>query len=538
LLLWFRSVCDLLFAWFAVKLFLGTTDVDDESKIIFETDGMFEGGIDHSFIPGSTNGGSTVIEPIQSDTFLTLELRFDLYPEEVALQLRISNSETAVERQSNDDAIIFFRPPRYYAGLGSQVVTEVIPIPAPRPGLSRRYTFIVTDSYGDGLCCSWAGEDVEPGYTLWRGAPSDNNVIVDSKLEGKAREVTTFIVDGNESSQPDGPSSGTQGIPISPYPKVEVKVTIKLDTFPDETGFKIEDLDGTILFDMPAGTYREKFALVEEVISLEVGSYKFMIVDVFGDGLTQDDSFYRIDLVGDDSRPALVTGNGVFVSQEEHIFVLEGESAEYPFQVKFKALGKPQEFGFYVDRVDLPGADARIASVPQGSYSTPNEDVSVRLLVKEKALYRIVFQQSGNKDVVDTIQLLLGSEDANDIDAISYTFDAGNEEEFQVKLFAGDYDALEQSNRRLTLNVAFDQFPHEVEWILIKNTGNSLRDTEVIAYGPPTQYTSDLAETLYQEIILLPPYEGEQSFSMILTDSAGDGSKFFLVALLSLPIGP
>ena len=131
----------------SVRLFLGATNTDDTSRIIFESGGDFKAGVDHSFI-ATFNNEPTAAPVIDGDSFLTLELRFDLYPEELGLQLRMRNSETAVERQNNrEDSIIFFRPPRYYASYVDQSVVETIPIPTSSPGASRDYSLIVTDRY-------------------------------------------------------------------------------------------------------------------------------------------------------------------------------------------------------------------------------------------------------------------------------------------------------------------------------------------------------------------------------------------------------
>ena len=132
-----------------VQLFLGTTDTDDESMLIREISGDFQGGTDATFI--ASLDGEQTDAPVVSDFFLTLEVRFDLYPEEIGLQLRASNTETAIERQTSEggatreDTIIFFRPPRFYAGRSNEVVVEQIPIPTPSEGAYRQFTFIITD---------------------------------------------------------------------------------------------------------------------------------------------------------------------------------------------------------------------------------------------------------------------------------------------------------------------------------------------------------------------------------------------------------
>ena len=179
-----------------------------------------------------------------SENFLTLELRFDQYPEEIALQLRVSDSETSLERERSG-TVIFFRPPRFYADYVDQTVVEVIPTPQINPGASRQFTFIVTDSYGDGLCCNWAGS-TESGYTLYKGEKEENVVLASSRFEASAREITTFTIEATHMGAPrPSPGEDTTESPIIPLPTAEIKVTITLDTYPDETGFYILNEFGT-----------------------------------------------------------------------------------------------------------------------------------------------------------------------------------------------------------------------------------------------------------------------------------------------------
>ena len=60
-----------------VQLFLGTTDVYDYDRLIFESDGNFQAGIDHTFI---ANFGPAPTNPpvMPGQAYLTLELRMDL----------------------------------------------------------------------------------------------------------------------------------------------------------------------------------------------------------------------------------------------------------------------------------------------------------------------------------------------------------------------------------------------------------------------------------------------------------------------------
>jgi hypothetical protein len=59
-----------------VQLFLGTVDISDSSRIIFESDGNFQSGIDHTFFAAFP---STVSLPPSDDyMYLTLVMKMDL----------------------------------------------------------------------------------------------------------------------------------------------------------------------------------------------------------------------------------------------------------------------------------------------------------------------------------------------------------------------------------------------------------------------------------------------------------------------------
>lgn len=59
-----------------VKLFLGTTDITDSSRIIFESDGNFHSGVDHTFYAAFPS--TVLLPPSNVYTYLTLVTRMDL----------------------------------------------------------------------------------------------------------------------------------------------------------------------------------------------------------------------------------------------------------------------------------------------------------------------------------------------------------------------------------------------------------------------------------------------------------------------------
>jgi hypothetical protein len=207
--------------------------------------------------------------------------------------------------------------------------------------------------------------------------------------------------------------------------------------------------------------------------------------------------------------------------------------------IQFTTDSRPQEFGLTVKRLDLVGADALTASVPQGTYTTSKQSQTVLVMLEEGGLYRILFEDQGKNGIDGRITIAIGS--TNDPSSKTFTV-AGNElgEKFQVKLFAGTLPPTPSDAKILELRVLMDQFPHEVEWILLSSASEAVDikalpdETEVIAYGPRQLYSQNLAGTELVETIPLPGWSGERTLTMIITDSEGDGGMYSKMSLWAL----
>lgn len=125
-----------------VRLFLGAVDTTDEQSMILDMDGSFGIGFDFTFM--ATRTTSATEPPETSDDFLTLELYMDMFPEEISIALILPGTSSGL-----DDHVLFFRPPRHYAGRASQTVTEIIPIPDIPSGSSQGLVFVINDAHGD-----------------------------------------------------------------------------------------------------------------------------------------------------------------------------------------------------------------------------------------------------------------------------------------------------------------------------------------------------------------------------------------------------
>jgi hypothetical protein len=419
--------------------------------------------------------------------------------------------------------IIFFRPPGFYSDYAGKTIVEQIPIQDISSGTFRSFSFIITDRIGDGLCCSWE-ESVETGYTLYKGDRAPDNVIANSKFESSEKENIGFTILGGDSLPNDFTSEQ------SPELSFEVKVTIALDVYPDETGFYIEDALNRRVVDVPPGTYKDKQSHVEEVVTLEAGLYTFTIIDSFGDGINRADGFYRLQLANDDGRLPLVTGSGAFAAQESRVFVVEGDAATYPIYVRIPE-GSSQ-LRFDVFRLDLVESDALVASQGTGEGDNTRHHV---ILVTEGSLYRIVFDSNG-QDLDGSIEVNSGTNDPAVFKGLEYVVSpetSVNPLRWQVKLLAGQYliEDHVKDYEILTLRMQFDRFPSEVEWILLLNDlqdnpwGRGLKERELLAYGPETLYDQVLEGEVVVETIKIPRQAQERKYTLIVTDAGSDGEQ-------------
>jgi hypothetical protein len=461
----------------------------------------------------------------------------------------MENNEISTSRQDGQkDTILFFRPPDYYTDRVGEVIIERISIPETLIGDSRQFTFIISDRYGDGLCCSWVGGDKATGYTIYEGDPYNGKVVLESKFEASSREVQIFTIDGHASF-----GNGQQE--IASESNVEIKVTITSDTYPEETGFYIEDSSKRRVVDVPPGTYTNQNVIIEEIVTLRPGLYTFTVLDTFGDGLNRLDSFYQLDLVGYDvDRLPLVTGSGAFASQESQTFLIEGDAARYPMSIHTPLGNRPQDFGFDIYRLDLVESDAIIASKARGGYELANEYAVESLFITEGGLYRIVFENS-SQGLNGEIGISLGSSDPNLYNGIEYTIsqeDTDNSQRWHAKFYAGVPPSSSGANfvqgegNFLTLRMRFDRFPSEVEWILLSNTDilhvsssttttsstdihnkGRTKNREIIAFGPEGGlYDSNLENQIIEETIVIPDHVARDSLTLIVSDSGGDGKSY------------
>jgi len=76
---------------------------------------------------------------------------------------------------------------------------------------------------------------------------------------------------------------------------------LKTDKYPQETSWKIEDVNGDILHFVNRGGYNEQFQIFNQEFCLPVGCHDFVIDDSFGDGIccgSFGDGYYKGSIYG------------------------------------------------------------------------------------------------------------------------------------------------------------------------------------------------------------------------------------------------
>jgi trypsin len=175
----------------AYQVSLGTTDISDETSIIISSKGDFEYGMEHTFLASLDDDqpDNSVDSSPGDGPFLTLQIQFDDYPTEVGWILRSDtgvSSDTRMDGKQTTHTVAFRSPRHYDASLANQLVTEIIPVPA----VNAEYTFILTDSFGDGLCC----ESGSGSYSIWEGPVENDELLARGDALSKSGEVTDFTL--------------------------------------------------------------------------------------------------------------------------------------------------------------------------------------------------------------------------------------------------------------------------------------------------------------------------------------------------------
>jgi hypothetical protein len=525
-----------------VQVLLGT-QIADTSDI--ENTILFLGGpklgqqmtdsFDITFI-SEINGDSTVTSPPEDDEpYITLELRLDVYPEEVGVQLR-TRDLVSISRSSpaEDGEIVFFRNQGYYADKKDETVYETIALPKLDLGAQREFIFIVTDGYGDGLCCDYLSGGVIPGYSIYDGNSSNGNLILTSKMKEKDREVKYFTLPSEQLVPVPSPSIAPTVLQTISADIMNVQVTLSYSGgyAEGESRFYIDEImTGDRMASHPctsnANTIRR--------YTLPSGMYTFALESCSKGGTLQGTLKYEVKMIGvNPNRPPLLEGSSY---GSESFMIVGNDVPTIPMSIEFTTGDDPASLTYYVKRLDVIETDSYLTQVAKFSLS-PNQLYIHSLSVQNGGLYRIAFE-----DV--TAGCLEGNELKLNIGKQSYPIKFPGDdltENRHVKFLAGSLPTIQSDAPFLTLRVKFDQDPLEFEYVLLESDSEAVTlhnsqdsrkmpDHRIYAFGPMNEtLVSTMPMKERVEILRLPTYSGDKQFTILFTDSGGDGREYFFAS--------
>jgi len=218
---------------------------------------------------GNTGGGNTGGGTACNDIEVTLDLNFDNY-----------GSETSWELHNNAGQVV---------ASGSGYTNSSTTIQENFCLEDGCYDFVINDSYGDGICCSYGNGS----YSL---TDEDGNVLASGGSFG---------------------ASETKQICVSSAPACyDVTLDLNFDNYGSETSWYIKDASGTTLHQ--GNGYINSSPDLTEDFCLPAGCYTFEILDSYGDGIccSYGNGSYSI---AEKNGATLISG-GAFGSKETKQF--------------------------------------------------------------------------------------------------------------------------------------------------------------------------------------------------------------------------
>lgn len=517
-----------------VRLFLDKHPIDGNSGApIYDYDGSSVSSSSHfvflASIQDATDSLSPQSTPDNGNEFVTLEMKMDLYPEEIGFQLRADTlvGAVAVEKRASD--VVFYRSPGFYAGRTNEIVREKIMLPALGTKSLQHYSLVVIDAFGDGLCCQWQGRLDNTGYTLYRGDPAQGVVITASSFTLAAREVYSFNIVQDLGQQSETLQTGNI-IPASilPMGEVVIRAIVYLDSFPEQTGYSIVDADGRSIVNVPPGSYGNENTVVVENHVLSPGIYTLSIVDSFGDGIHQQSTSVAYEILLEDNLngPAVVAGDGSFQSRRNHVFVLEGKDAAVPVLIKIDGEdAKMAEYGFQLTRLDLAEADSIVAMAIPGHPSSSGGSLTESLAVQDGGLYCLTVLGPSNEAFAGTTRIAVGSlKNFLEVDINQ-----------QPKFLTGLNKAIisiglvaEKDSLFLSLSIPHQLTSMQLDWVILslelESWGNermAYTKRTVIAYGSTQEKQPQAFQNIIEKIPLVSLDSTTQTFMLIVTHALG-----------------
>eukprot|EP00526_Cylindrotheca_closterium_P002109 CAMPEP_0113605620 /NCGR_PEP_ID=MMETSP0017_2-20120614/2424_1 /TAXON_ID=2856 /ORGANISM="Cylindrotheca closterium" /LENGTH=1097 /DNA_ID=CAMNT_0000514121 /DNA_START=208 /DNA_END=3498 /DNA_ORIENTATION=- /assembly_acc=CAM_ASM_000147 len=514
-----------------IQVLLGTMDVNERDKAILERrGGDMRDFFEVTFTSWENSNQATDPPAVGSgEAFLTIALGFDLYPQEIGWQLRVRDRSLIdfSRTEEEDGQIVAFRPIGYYSDRARETVYDQVAVPQLPPNGERDFIFIITDEHGDGMCCDWGNELVEPGYSIHEGEAVPQNLILSSKMKDTSREIKYF---GLPSERKEPASTNAPTPEIVETSAVNLEISLAFSERGGSSSFYIEDAaTGNRVVNYPCspnvGTTR--------TYSIPSGVYTFAISNDCGKvGSVPSEMEYAVRLQGaGPNRPPLLQGT----KPGTDTFVVWGEDAlveTMEMSLEFTTSSDPSSFNHFIKRLDVVEDDAFLAQVAKFSLE-PNRYYIQSLSIPKGGLYRVALGGVTESALVNRqVMLKIGDKSY----PITFPGLRPSEEQY-IKFLAGSLPSVSTDGPSLMLRIVYDNDPLDLEYVLFEETGRGsggntatsraaqkMTRNRIYAFGPQNEtLVSGLAGQEHIEILPLPLYAGEKTFTLLITDSGGDG---------------
>jgi hypothetical protein len=251
---------------------------------------------------GPTGGVNT------GDNEVVIEVKYDDFPSETGWTLRDS-AGTLITGQSTGS---------FSTGSGTVSKTAFV--------AEGAYTFELSDTYGDGICCQYGSGEFK--ITV-NGEP----LIITSN--GEFQDVTreTFDVVGS------GSGSGS----------VDYRLDVIYDSFPSETSWSLQSLTtGAVVAASGFGEVTELGFFLSESIGLVPGDeYQLVILDSADDGMccAYGEGSIALYATVDDTDVLITSSNGAFGTSQTNVFTVPDFAVRSGIPKKKKAKAKKSKTG-------------------------------------------------------------------------------------------------------------------------------------------------------------------------------------------------
>ena len=252
------------------------------------------------------------------------------------------------------------------------------------------YTFSITDSFADGICC----KEGQGYYRVYLGY-------------GVGDEGTAVVSGSGEFGQEAQHVFKALAVPALEAPvrkHVPLTVVIQMDQYPEEVGWVLQRIGSSPaeLARRPVGTYRAEWqdtAVIEWVELAPGGLYRFDIFDAYGDGTccTYGNGFYEL-LLGTrdiaDRGAVIVERQGSFGTGQQHVFFSSQEdkavdpNAFLTLEVKF--YDDPQQVGWILEMEKIV---PDVAVSRGGTVLPAREVIAYRAAYEGSAASQVIFRE-------------------------------------------------------------------------------------------------------------------------------------------------